>query len=62
VQKIHFRIGGVERAAVNAAAGRAANDNGRRGVPQVVALGNKVGELVETANDEIDELHFRDGA
>src|SRR6202035_6076173 len=58
----HFGIRGVERAAVDSAAGRAADNDGRGRVPEIVALGDEVGELVEAAGDEIDELHFGDGA
>src|SRR5712672_3549091 len=46
---------------MHAAAGRAA-DNDRRGrVPEIVALGDEIGELVEAAGDEVDELHLADG-
>src|SRR4029077_10770848 len=45
-----------------ASAGRTAHDNRRGGVPKVVALGDEIGELVEAASDEIDELHFADRA
>src|ERR1700721_122329 len=48
----------MERAAMDAAAGGAADNNGRGGVPEIVALGDEVGELVEATGDEIDELHF----
>src|SRR5208283_4169492 len=44
------------------AAGWAADDDGRGGVPEIMALGDKIGELIEAAGDEIDELHFGDGA
>ena len=47
---------------MDSSAGRAANDDGRRGIPEIVALGDEIGELVEAAGDEIDELHFGDGA
>src|SRR5258708_12043931 len=52
----------MERAAVDAYAGGAADDDGSGRVPEVVTLGDEVGELVEAAGDEIDELHFGDGA
>src|SRR5262249_33754795 len=58
VQEIHLRIRRVERAAVDAASGRPANNHRRGRAPEVVALGDKIGELIETANDEINELHF----
>src|SRR5258705_6424867 len=62
MEKIHLGIGGVERAAVDAAAGRAADDDGSGRVPEIVAFGDEIGELVEAAGDEIDELHLADGA
>ena len=46
---------------MDAAARRAANDHGRGSVPEIVTLGHEVGELIEAAENEIDELHFRDG-
>src|SRR5256885_17045350 len=47
---------------MHATAGRAADHDGRGSVPEIVALGDEIGELVEAAGDEIDELHFADGA
>src|SRR5258707_3885921 len=44
-----------------AAAGRAADDDGRGRVPEIVAFGDEIGELVEAAGDEVDELHLADG-
>ena len=32
-----------------------------RARPKVVPLGDEIGDLIEAAGDEIDELHFRDG-
>ena len=49
-------------AAVHAAAGGAANDHGHGRAPEVVGLGDEVRDLIEAAGDEIDELHFGDGA
>src|ERR1700756_2036017 len=46
---------------MHAATGRPANDHGCRRVPKIVPLGDKIGDLVEGADDEIDELHFGDG-
>src|SRR5271163_2214939 len=51
----------MEWAAVHAAAGGSAYHDGRGSVPQIVALGDEIGELIETAGDEIDKLHFGDG-
>ena len=47
---------------MDAAAGGAANDDGSGSVPEIVTFGDEIGELVKTAGDEIDELHFGDGA
>src|SRR6266478_2317775 len=52
----------MERSAVHAASGRPANHHGRRGVPEVVSLGDEIRNLIEGADDEIDELHFANGA
>jgi len=46
---------------MHAAAGRAADDDRRRRVPEIVAFGDEIGELVEAAGDEVDELHLADG-
>src|SRR5579885_1415973 len=46
---------------MNAASGRATDDNGRGRIPKVVALGDEIRDLVESADDEIDELHFGNG-
>src|SRR5262252_10598201 len=62
VQEIHLRTERVKRPAMDAGASWPANGDGRRGVPKIVAAGDKVGELVETASDEVDELQFGDGA
>src|SRR6266404_5991434 len=62
VHEIHFRICRMERSAVHAASGRPANHHGRRGVPEVVSLGDEIRNLIEGADDEIDELHFANGA
>src|SRR5579862_4149165 len=61
VHEIHFRIRGMERAAVHAAA-RGSSQYHRHGrAPAIVALGGEVRHLIEAAGDEIDELHFDDG-
>src|SRR5712672_2828352 len=46
---------------MHAAAGRAAHNDRRRRVPEIMALGDEIGELVEAASDEVDELHLADG-
>src|SRR5262249_26514478 len=56
--EIHFRISGVKRAAMHAAAGRPANNHRSRRIPEIVSFGHKVRDLVECAHDEIDELHL----
>src|ERR1700730_3748687 len=61
MDKVHFGIGGVERAGMNAAAGWTAHDDGRGRIPEVVALGHEIGDLVERAEDEVDELHLANG-
>src|ERR1700687_3600733 len=47
--------------AVHTAAGWPAHHDGRRRSPKIMSLGDIIGELIETAGDEVDELHFRDG-
>ena len=47
---------------MHAAAGRPANDHGHGRAPEVMGFGDEVGDLIEAAGDEIDELHFGDGA
>ncbi len=61
VHEIHLRIRGVERASVHAAAGRPTNHHRGRGIPEVMSLGDKIRDLIERANDEVDELHFANG-
>src|SRR5262245_46542169 len=51
----------MERPAMNTAAGRTAYHDGCRRVPEVMAFGDKVRNLIERADDEINELHFGDG-
>src|SRR5258705_122017 len=46
---------------MHAAAGRAADDDGSGGVPEIVAFGDVIGELLEAAGDEIEDLHLADG-
>src|SRR5437764_5964023 len=62
MHEVHFRIGGVKRPAVNATPGRAADNHGRRRIPEIVPFGDEIGELVEAAGNEVDELHLADGA
>src|SRR5439155_21899612 len=62
MREMLFRIGGVRRPAVNATAGRDADNDGRRRIPEVVPFGDEIGELVEAAGNEVDELHLADGA
>src|SRR5713226_4335836 len=47
---------------MHAPSGRPANHHRRRRVPQVMSFGNKICNLIERANDEVDELHFANGA
>src|SRR5439155_25321001 len=35
---------------------------GRRRIPEIVPFGDEIGELVEAAGNEVDELHLADGA
>src|SRR2546427_5090247 len=48
--------------AMHAASGRPAHHHRRRGIPEVMSLGHKIRNLIECANDEVDELHFANGA
>ena len=57
MHEIHFRIGGVERATVHATAGRAAHNDRRGRVPEIVAFGDEIGELVETAGGILDKYY-----
>src|SRR5713226_8858955 len=52
----------MKRPAVHAASGRPANDHGRGGIPKIMSLGDEIRNLIEGANDEVDELHFANGA
>src|ERR1700683_342824 len=52
----------MKRAAVNAAAGGPAYNHWHRRAVAIVRFGDHVGDLVEGAGDEINELHFRHGA
>src|SRR5271170_2766818 len=52
----------MEWAAVNAAARGTPDDDGRGSSPEVMTFGDEIRELIKTAGDEIDELHFGDGA
>src|ERR1035438_2406217 len=52
----------MKRAAMHAASGWAAHHDGRGSVPEIMALGHEIGELIEAASNEVDELHFGDGA
>src|SRR5277367_1696386 len=60
MHKIHFRIRGVKRAAVHAAARWPTHHHRRRRVPEVMPLGHEIRELVERADDEVDKLQLRD--
>src|ERR1700738_81356 len=51
----------MKRSAVHAAARWPAHHHGRRLSPKIMSLAQIIGELVEAAGDEADELHFRDG-
>src|SRR6266567_5598591 len=50
----------MERPSVDSASRRPADHHGRRGIPQVMPLGHEIRNLIERADDEIDELHLRD--
>src|SRR6266849_1909691 len=52
----------MKRPAVHAASGRPANDHGRGGIPKIMSLGDEIRNLIERADDEVDELHFANGA
>ncbi len=62
MHEIHFGVRGMKRAAMHAAAGRPADHHGHRRTPQIVRFRDEVGDLIEAAGDEIDELHFGDRA
>src|SRR5436305_12325801 len=51
----------MDRPAVDSATRRPANHDRRGSVPQIMTLGDEIRDLVERANDEIDELHFANG-
>src|SRR3990167_2091597 len=59
VHEIHLRVRGVEGPAVHAAARGAAQDHRHGRAPTIVAFGDEVGNLVEGAGDEVDELELR---
>ena len=62
MQERGFGVLGMERAAAHVAAARAADDHRRR-EPGAIARGRDViGQHVVGARDEVDELHFGDGA
>src|SRR5712691_1907785 len=52
----------MKRPAVHAASGWPANDHGRGGIPKIMSLGDEIRNLIERADDEVDELHFANGA
>src|SRR5258707_15118798 len=52
----------MKRPTVHAASGRPANDHGRGGIPKIMSLGDEIRNLIERAKDEVDELHFANGA
>src|SRR2546428_5107785 len=51
----------MERPSPDPAARGAPNDDGNSGAVAPAALGGEIGDLVEGAGNEVDELHFRDG-
>ena len=55
-----FRVLGVIRAGTDTAPGRQANHHGAWLLPAVEDLGDHIDGLVETAGDEVAELHFYD--
>src|SRR5262249_12052559 len=61
MHEIHLGILRVERSAVDASAARSANHDGDAGPPAVPALRCEIRNLVESAGDEIRELHLRNG-
>src|SRR5579872_4961236 len=62
VDEPHFGILRVEGATVDVSAAGAAQDERSGGTPEVMRLGDHVGDLVEGAADEVHELKFGDGA
>src|SRR5579884_3771730 len=62
MEKPGFGTGGMERAAVCAAARGAANDHRRRDAAAPVHLARHIDELVEAAGDEVDKLHLGNGS
>src|SRR5215467_2716730 len=62
VNEPHLGVLRVERAPVDVSAAGAAEDERGGRSPQVVGLGNHVGNLVHGAGDEVHELKFGDGA
>src|SRR5207245_10834290 len=58
MHEIHLRICRMNGPAVHAAARWPADDHGCWSVPQIVALRHEIRNLIESANDEIDELHL----
>ena len=61
VHEIHFRILRMEWTAMHAAARWPAHHHRHWSAPAVMRFRDKIGDLVEAAGDEIDELHFRHG-
>ncbi len=61
VHEVHLRIRGMKRPAMHAASGGPAHHHRRRGVPQIMPLGHEIRDLIEPANDEVDELHLHNG-
>src|ERR1700730_7974641 len=60
MHEIHFRIRGMERSSMHSTARWPANHNGSRRVPEIMALGYEIRQLVEAASDEINKLHLGD--
>src|SRR5579863_252273 len=62
VEEPRFRAEGMERAAAHSTAGWPANDHRHRYAAAPVKLAHHIDDLVEAAGDEVDKLHFGDGA
>ena len=61
VHVVHFGILRMKRAAVDASSARSSHNDGDARAPAVTAFGGEIGDLVESAGNEIGELHFGDG-
>src|SRR3984957_8160130 len=58
MHEIHFGVRRMKRTAMHPAAGRSTNHDGYRRIPKIMRFGDEVGDLIETARDEIDKLHL----